>query len=251
MTLLTGFGLFITIGLATLAVPFLLLVLGAYFLVRFGVISWLPQEPPQPETRPTPPLTISTPPPSQLPAGPSRGLPAGPAQTVPPSQAPATAPPIEAGVPLSLFSPIFLDGEIIPPQYTCQGANVSPPLGWGAAPRGTRAFALLCEDPDASGGAWVHWVLYDIPRRKRSLPENLGRQPRTTDGTQGSNSFDRLGYDGPCPQPGDVPHRYVFTLYALDRPLKLRPGANKAQVMAAMRGHVIGRGQVTGRFGQS
>ncbi len=145
---------------------------------------------------------------------------------------------------LSFASAAFGYGETIPKRYTCDGEDISPPLTWGQAPEGTRAWVLIMDDPDAPMGTWVHWVLYDLPAETTGLPE--GTQGV---GTQGRNSWGRLGYGGPCPPPGK-PHRYFFRLYALDAPLGLPPGATKAQVERAMQGHILARGEWMGRYGR-
>ena len=145
---------------------------------------------------------------------------------------------------LTLSSPAFAYGETIPRRYTCDGEDLSPPLAWQNAPEGTQAWALIMDDPDAPMGTWVHWVLYDLPAETTTLPEGV-RQA----GIAGRNSWDRLGYGGPCPPPGK-PHRYFFRLYALDAPLGLPPGATKAQVARAMQGHILAQAEWMGRYGR-
>jgi hypothetical protein len=143
---------------------------------------------------------------------------------------------------MELKSPAFAEGGAIPRQYTCDGADRSPPLAWSGVPAGSQALALIVDDPDAPGKVWVHWVLYDMPPDRTELPENA-----VPDGAvQGTNDFRKTSYGGPCP-PGGT-HRYVFTLYALDAPLKLPAGASKEQVLAAMEGHVLGQARLTGRY---
>ena len=107
----------------------------------------------------------------------------------------------------------FQDGAAIPRRYACDGQNHSPPLNWTAPPQQTQSFVLLCDDPDAAGGTWHHWAVYDIPAGQRSLAEH---HPRHGAGVrQGLNDFHQPGYDGPCPPPGDKPHHYHFRLLAL------------------------------------
>ena len=131
---------------------------------------------------------------------------------------------------MKLQSTAFKDGEMIPGKYTCDGANVSPPLSWNALPTGTKSLGLICDDPDAPGGTWVHWVYYDIPPETTGLPENVASlQHPQSGGSQGKNDFRKIGYGGPCP-PGGT-HRYYFKIYALDAMLALPPGATKAQVL--------------------
>jgi hypothetical protein len=130
------------------------------------------------------------------------------------------------------------------------GHDVSPPLAWDEPPAATQSFALVCDDPDAPRGTWVHWVLYDLPAATRQLPENAGTVERpAVGGVHGTNDFGRLGYAGPCPPPGR-PHRYFFRLYAVDTLLGLAPGATRAHLEAAMRDHVLARGELVGTFGR-
>lgn len=148
-----------------------------------------------------------------------------------------------AGV-LALRSPAFADHGVIPDRYTLEGANTSPPLDWSAPPEGTAELALLCEDPDAPGGPFTHWVVVAIPPDAAGIPE--GRLPKGA--VAGRNDFGELGWSGPRPPVGDNPHRYVFRLSALDRPLGLSEGALAAEVQAAARDHVLARGTLVGRF---
>jgi len=156
--------------------------------------------------------------------------------------------PEEGKMTLSLSSPVFGEGEKIPIKYTCDGQDISPPLVWGEPPSGTRAFALIVDDPDAPGGVFTHWVLFNLPRDSRELPEAAPAQDRLTSGAlQGRNDFGRIGYSGPCPPAGRA-HRYRFNLYALDQPLDLKAGASRKQVLDAMRGHILAQGQLTGIY---
>jgi len=144
----------------------------------------------------------------------------------------------------------FLNGGTIPRAHTADGADHSPALQWDEPPAGTATFALIVDDPDAPGGIWVHWVLYDLPGTARSLAED---QPRTADlpggAHQGRNSWGRLGWNGPSPPPGK-PHRYFFRLMALSSPLGLPPGATRAQVDAAMNGKILAEGTWMGTYGR-
>jgi Raf kinase inhibitor-like YbhB/YbcL family protein len=126
---------------------------------------------------------------------------------------------------MNLTSGSFDDGGSIPGRYTCDGADVSPPLAWDVAPEGTAAFALIVDDPDARG--FVHWVLVDIPGDARDLPEGGG----DAIGTPGRNDFGRSGWGGPCPPSGE--HRYVFTLYALSEPIGAASSADAVREAAA------------------
>lgn len=146
---------------------------------------------------------------------------------------------------LALESPAFAQGADIPKRYTCDGENISPPLHWRSTPPQTQSFALIMDDPDAPGGTFTHWVLFNIPASQTGLPE--AQKPGTL-GTSGTNSFGRLGYGGPCPPPGNA-HRYFFTLYALDlTSLNLSEGAKRSDVEQAMQGHVLGQGQWMGKY---
>ncbi len=149
----------------------------------------------------------------------------------------------------SLTSPAFATGAAIPRKYTCDGEDASPPLAWSGAPQGTRGFALVMDDPDAPGGTWDHWVLYGLRADAVALPEGAPAVPTLEGGVrQGKNSWGRVGYGGPCPPRGV--HRYFFKLYALDVALDLAPGATKAQLLAAVRGHVLAEAELMGRYGR-
>jgi Raf kinase inhibitor-like YbhB/YbcL family protein len=148
---------------------------------------------------------------------------------------------------MELISSAFSEGAMIPGKYTCDGEDVSPPLNWKALPAGTKSLALICDDPDAPVGTWVHWVYYDISAGTEGLPENVVSDERPAQGgTQGVNDFRKIGYGGPCP-PGGT-HRYYFKLYALDTPLNLSSGATKKQVLKAMENHIIGQAQLMGKY---
>lgn len=150
-------------------------------------------------------------------------------------------------MPFSLTSAAFAPGSFIPAQYSCTGADVSPPLAWNGVPPGTKTFTLIMDDPDAPCGTWVHWVLYDIPAAQQALQEGIPATGQLADGSrQGQNSWRRLGYGGPCPPAGT--HRYYFRLFALDRALQLPAGATKEQALLAMAGHVLDQCELMGRF---
>ena len=138
-------------------------------------------------------------------------------------------------------------GEI-PEQYTCEGADRAPPLDWSGAPIGTKSFALIVDDPDVPDPAapiriWVHWVLYDLPPATTSLPENASLPPGAR---EGKNDDGGIGYSGPCPPIGR--HRYFFKLYALDAVLPDLRHPTKAQVEAAMAGHVLASTELVGTY---
>jgi Raf kinase inhibitor-like YbhB/YbcL family protein len=149
---------------------------------------------------------------------------------------------------IQITSPAFAVGQPIPDPYTCAGSNLSPPLTWTNAPAGTKSYALIVDDPDAPGGTWVHWVIYNLPPAAMALAENTPPSPQLPDGAkQGVNDFGQTGYRGPCP-PAGRPHRYFFNIYALDRTLDLNPGATKKELVSAMEGHVLGAGQLMGTY---
>jgi len=149
---------------------------------------------------------------------------------------------------LTVSSKVFQEGGKIPAKYTCDGQDVSPPLAWSEPPVGTESFALIMNDPDAPGGVFTHWVLFNIPSDNRQLPEAVPTQAKLPSGAlQGKNNFGRIGYGGPCPPPGR-PHRYQFIIYALDQPLDLTAGASEKQVLDAMERHILAQGQLTGTY---
>jgi len=149
-----------------------------------------------------------------------------------------------------LTSSAFKSGDPIPRRYTCEGEDLSPPLHWSVPPAATKSLVIIADDPDAPVGTWVHWVIYDLPLDLRGLTEAVPPKDRLPNGAlQGLNDFKRVGYGGPCPPPGK-PHRYYFTLYALDVTLNLKPRTTKAQVLDASKGHVLAEAQLMGRFGR-
>ena len=148
---------------------------------------------------------------------------------------------------MQITSTAFAHSEMIPDRYTCKGNDISPPLEWENAPEGSRSFALIFDDPDAPMGTWVHWVVYDLPAGCNKLPEDVPEvNPISGGGVQGTNSWGRIGYGGPCPPSGT--HRYFFRLYALDTVLGLEEGATKAQVLKAMEGHILDECELMGRY---
>ncbi len=148
---------------------------------------------------------------------------------------------------IKLTSTAFEQGGMIPKRYTCDGTDVSPPLAWTAVPEGIKSIALICDDPDAPMGTWVHWVLFNLPANMKELPESVPPQERLETGAiQGTNDFRKIGYGGPCP-PGGT-HRYYFKLYALDTELNLQAGATKKELLKAMEGHILAEGQLMGKY---
>lgn len=150
-----------------------------------------------------------------------------------------------------LTSAAFGNDQAIPSAHSCDGDNTSPPLRWEGVPSGTRSLALVVRDPDAPAGDFTHWLLYDLPAAITELPS--GKYDNTQfplGGFEGSNSFGALGYGGPCPPPG-APHRYVFTLFALNVPsLGLPAGASAASVEGAMSGKILEQARLVGLYGR-
>jgi Raf kinase inhibitor-like YbhB/YbcL family protein len=149
---------------------------------------------------------------------------------------------------LTLTSPAFTEGGEIPARYTCEGDDISPPLAWSAPPDGTQSLVLIVDDPDAPDPkapkmTWVHWVLYNLPAAAGSLPEGVGRDAGTR---EGSNDWKRTGYGGPCPPVGR--HRYFHKLYALDTVLPDLGRVTKARLEQAMGGHVLAHTELIGTY---
>ena len=143
---------------------------------------------------------------------------------------------------LKLLSPAFKHNDSIPSKYTCDGADVNPPLVIENAPLSTKSLALIVDDPDAPVGTWVHWVVWNIGPTTSEIGENM--VPSVAQ--QGINDFRKHNYGGPCPPSGT--HRYFFKLYALDIMLSLGPKANKADLESAMKGHVVAQGELIGLY---
>jgi Raf kinase inhibitor-like YbhB/YbcL family protein len=148
---------------------------------------------------------------------------------------------------LALKSSAFQNGASIPAPYTCSGLNTSPALEWSGVPSGTSSLVLILDDPDAPGGTFVHWVVYNMSPTTEELPEGVAAPVSVRNGEQGANGRAEIGYTGPCPPPGN-PHHYHFRLYALDRKLQLGPGATAEQVETAMKGHVLVSTELVGIF---
>ncbi len=146
-------------------------------------------------------------------------------------------------------SSAFAHRQSIPKKYTCQGEDVSPPLEWGKAPTGTKSIALICDDPDAPMGTWVHWVLWNFPATATSLEEGIAKKDSLANGAkQGFTDFKAVGYGGPCPPSGT--HRYFFKIYALDTLLTLPAGkaTKKEDLLAAMKGHILAQAELIGLY---
>ena len=154
-------------------------------------------------------------------------------------------------MPFKLSSPAFAPNGPIPSRYTCEGADISPPLEWSDPPDGTRSFALVVDDPDAPDPAkpqrvYVHWVVYNIPASTTKLPENAAKSGLPHGAMQGTNDFGKQAYGGPCPPIGR--HRYFFKLYALDTQLKGLSNPTKVQLEKAMQAHTLDNTQLIGTY---
>ncbi len=148
---------------------------------------------------------------------------------------------------MKINSTAFAEGATIPRKYTCDAENVSPPLQWTEVPSGAKALALIADDPDAPSGTWIHWVAFNLPGGSAGLSEGVKPQASLEGGaTQGTNSFRKVGYGGPCPPSGT--HRYYFRLYALDAVLSLKSDAGAREVQAAMKGHMLAEAALMGRY---
>jgi len=145
------------------------------------------------------------------------------------------------GARMKVTSSAFYEGGNIPSKFTCDGSDTSPPLQIAGVPSVAKSLVLIVDDPDAPGGLFTHWLVWNIPPQTGSIAEGSAPQ-----GVQGANDFGKSGYRGPCPPPGT--HRYSFKIFALDRELELRSGAKRSQVDAAMKGHVIAQGELVGRY---
>lgn len=148
---------------------------------------------------------------------------------------------------INVGSAAFTEGEMIPRQYTCDGADISPPLSWSTLPEGTKSIAIIADDPDAPAGTWVHWLVYNLPPDLKGLPENMPAQNTLANGgIQGMTDFRRIGYGGPCPPRGT--HRYFFKVYAIDTMLNLDPGAIKKRLLVSMEEHILAEGELMGKY---
>jgi uncharacterized protein (TIGR00297 family)/Raf kinase inhibitor-like YbhB/YbcL family protein len=159
--------------------------------------------------------------------------------------APVPATPPGAAIPLEVKIPGLDANSLLPVEFTCDGPDRSPALAWSAPPPGARSLALVVDDPDAPFGTFTHWVFYNLSPDLREIPPATPTESLL--GTQGPNDFGRPGYNGPCPPPG-APHRYVFHLYALDRPPDLPAGLSKADLLAALDGHILAYGQFVATY---
>ncbi len=148
---------------------------------------------------------------------------------------------------ITVSSPAFDDGGMIPLKYTCDGGDMSPPLVFDGVPGEAKSLTLIVDDPDAPMGTWVHWVMYNLPPDSKELHENVSSEEKLENGAlHGVTDFGKFGYGGPCPPSGT--HRYYFKLYALDAILDLSGQISKDDLKAAMEGHILAEGQLMGKY---
>ena len=163
----------------------------------------------------------------------------------------------------TLSSPSFQNNQPMPSKHSCEGEDASPALKWDGAPSVTKSFALICDDPDAPGGTWVHWVIYNIGPSRTGFDENVAKTDYSPEynievttrtaskvegSTQGINDFGKVGYGGPCPPRGHGTHHYHFRLYALDAELNLAPRVKRQQLDVAMKGHILAQAELVGTY---
>lgn len=150
---------------------------------------------------------------------------------------------------ISISTDAIDDRGQLDPRYTCDFDNSSPELRWDGVGQGAAVFVVLAEDPDAPGGLFTHWAIYNIPGSLRHLPAGIPAQDSLPNGIkQGLNSFGKLGYAGPCPPVGDRDHRYVFRLYALSQAPELPSRAERAEILAAIAPYVLETAEIIGRY---
>jgi Raf kinase inhibitor-like YbhB/YbcL family protein len=153
---------------------------------------------------------------------------------------------------LTVTSRSFKQAERLSQNYTCDGANISPHIAWSAVPAETKTVAVICDDPDAPAGTWIHWVIYNLQPTKKELPEAVSASKiAALGGLLGKNSFGAIGFGGACPPVGHGVHHYFFKVYALDMLLPLAQGATSVQVEAAMQGHILAQGELMGTYSRS
>ncbi len=143
---------------------------------------------------------------------------------------------------MKITTTAFQEGGNIPSKFTCDGADANPPLRFEGVPAEAKSLALIVDDPDAPGGLFTHWLVWNIDPKTTAVEENGA----PSNSVQGKNDFGKSGYGGPCPPSGT--HRYFFKIFALDRQLDLAAGSKRAQLDAQMRGHIIAQGELMGRY---
>lgn len=147
---------------------------------------------------------------------------------------------------LKISSSAFENNDTIPKKYTCDGEDISPPITWGGVTGEIKSLVLICDDPDAPMGTWVHWVVYNIPPQTEGFSEGVESIDTLDSGAiQGMTDFGRVGYGGPCPPSGPV-HHYHFKLYGLDKMLEAEEKINKEQLLKKMEGHIVAKGELIG-----
>jgi Raf kinase inhibitor-like YbhB/YbcL family protein len=151
---------------------------------------------------------------------------------------------------MRLTSTAFSHGQRLPDQFTCLGADHNPPLSWGPVPAGTKSFVLILDDPDAPGGTWLHWLVFNIPATVTNLKENVNISSLGSDVRPGTTSAGTTKFHGACPPPGHGVHHYFFRVYALDTMLVLPEGVSREKVENAMKGHILAEAQLMALFGR-
>ncbi len=148
---------------------------------------------------------------------------------------------------IKIQSNAFKEGGMIPSKFTCDGANVSPEIKWSSKKEGIKTFVLILHDPDAPNGDYVHWVAYNIPANVHEFMEEITTTKNIPDEVLlGTNSFGRVGYNGPCPPSGT--HNYIFDIYGIDIALHNEAGLERDKIMQKIKGHVIAEGKLTGKY---
>lgn len=150
---------------------------------------------------------------------------------------------------MEITTTAFENGKYIPVKHTCDGDDTSPPLRWDKVPKGTVTFALLVEDPDAPGGTFAHWIMYNIPADVQQLEAIIPVAKNLDNGAiHGKNDFGKYGYRGPCPPDQDDAHKYFFRIFALDKKLAPEQAANRQSLLNAVKNHVIDEGEYLGLY---
>lgn len=147
---------------------------------------------------------------------------------------------------IMVSSPAFKHEGLMPKDHTCDGKDISPALEWSGLPNNTKSIALICDDPDAPMGTWIHWVVFNIPASIKEIGAGADEKSLGPSVRQGKNSWNRLGYGGACPPSGE--HRYFFRVYAIDTMLEVKNEPTKAQLIDAMKGHVLAEGEIMARY---